>query len=77
MEKTYIITTQRVQFAAYFESCKSSHCYDQDKHLRTAKIITFKFPTSTLLSFRVSRYDTQNFKNKEEWNSIKVLSDVP
>ena len=77
MEKTHIITIQRVQFAGYFKSCKSSHWYDQDKHLRTAKIITFKFPFSTLLSFRVSRHDNQNFKNKEEWNSIKVLSDVP
>ena len=77
MEKTHIITIQRVQFAGYFKSCKSSHWYGQDKHLRTAKIITFKFPFSTLLSFRVSRHDNQNFKNKEEWNSIKVLSDVP
>ena len=77
MEKTHIITTQRVQFAAYFKICKNSHWYDQDKHLRTTKIITFKFPFSTLLSFRVFRHDTQNFKNKEVWNSIKVLSDVP
>ena len=77
MEKTHIITTQRVQFAAYFKSCKNNHWYDQDKHMRTTKIITFKFPFSTLLSFRVFRHDTQNFKNKEVWNSIKVLSDVP
>ena len=30
-----------------------------------------------LLSFRVSRHDAQNFKNKEGWNSIEVLSDAP
>ena len=37
----------------------------------------FRFPTSTLLSFRVPQHDTQNFKNKEEWHSIEVLSDAP
>ena len=45
--------------------------------MRTAKIITFKFPTSNFLSFPVPRNDTQNFKDKEEWNSIKALSDAP
>ena len=38
MEKAQIIATQRVQFAAYFESCKSSHWCYQDKHLRAVKI---------------------------------------
>ena len=33
------ITTQRVQLAAYFESCKKSKLYYQDKHQRRAKII--------------------------------------
>ena len=36
--KIHTITTQRVQLAAYFESCKSSQLHYQDKHLRTAKI---------------------------------------
>ena len=77
MGKIHIITTQRVQLAACFEICKSIHLYYQDKYMRTAKIITFKFPTSNFLSFPVSRNDTQNFKDKEEWNSIKALSDAP
>ena len=75
MGKIQIITTQRVQLAAYFEICKSIQLYYQDKYLRAAKIITFKFPN--FLSFRVSRNDTQNFKDKEEWNSMKALSDTP
>ena len=41
--KAHIIITQRVQFAVYFESYKSSHWYDQDKHLSTVKIITLSF----------------------------------
>ena len=43
--------------------------------LATKKMIGGKNPT--LLSFQVSRHDTQNFKNKEDWNSIKILLDVP
>ena len=61
-----VITTQRVQLTSYFKNCKSSHWYYQDKHLRTAKTLTLSY-----------RHDTQNFKHKEEWNSIKVLSDTP
>ena len=34
-----IIKTQSVQFAAYFQSCKNSQLYYQDKYLRRAKMI--------------------------------------
>ena len=46
--KILIITTHRVQFAEYFEHCKSSQLYYQDTHLRTAKIL--------LLSFQLQLY---------------------
>ena len=72
MGKIQIITTQIVQLAAYFDICKSIQLYYQDKYLRAAKIITVKSPTS---NFRLSRNDTQNFK--DEWNSMKALSDTP
>ena len=34
-----------------------------------SKTNNFKFPTS---SFQASRHHTQNFKNKEKWNNIKL-----
>ena len=42
MRKINIITTKRVQLAAYFKICKISQLYYQDKHLRIAKTITLK-----------------------------------
>ena len=69
--KINIITTRRVQLSAYFESCKSSQMYYKDKHLCAGKIVTLRFQF-IFIKFSSFQHDTQNFKNKEEWNRIEL-----
>ena len=72
MGKFHIITTHRVQFAAYFKSCKISQLYHQARHLRTAKIIALKVQSFKLYNSKYMIASTQ-ITNTKIFAFIAVL----
>ena len=71
MGKLHIITTHRVQIAAYFKSCKISQLYHHARHLRTAKI-TLKVQAFKLYNSKYRIASTQ-ITNAKIFAFIAVL----